>query len=324
MKKPTISVIMSVYNDQGYLGESVESILNQTFKDFEFIIIDDGSKDKSVKIIKDYIKKDKRIFLIENKKNIGLTKSLNEGLKKARGKYIARMDVGDVSFPNRLKKQFKFLEENRDVFLNFTGVNFVDEDKSVIAQNMPLRNIDEIIKRLKQKNCIAHPSIMFRNEGQLYREKFRYAQDYDFYLYSISMSKKIAPLMEVLVDCRYRNNSLSSSKMAHQKLFAEKAKALYFERERKGRDGYGQFNPNSILKINTENSYKKIILESNMKANFGLSNYSRFRIFYYRYAKRYGIINKFLILYFASFLGSKLVMLIGKITPSGILRRINN
>ena len=109
---------MSVYNGAKFLAEAIDSILAQTFTNFEFIIIDDASSDDSLHIINSY--KDARIVLIQNNKNIGLTKSLNIGIAKAKGKYIARMDADDISMPKRLEKQFDFMEEHpRICFLWF-------------------------------------------------------------------------------------------------------------------------------------------------------------------------------------------------------------
>ena len=113
---PTISVIMSVYNtNKSFLAEAIESILNQTYPNFEFIIIDDNSTDGSLSIIEQYMSKDDRIVLIKNKTNIGLTKSLNKGLKLAKGQYIARMDADDVSLPDRFKQQIEYMENNSHV-----------------------------------------------------------------------------------------------------------------------------------------------------------------------------------------------------------------
>ena len=105
MHQPKVSVVMSAYNGERYLREAVESILNQTFNDFEFIIIDDGSTNSTGQILSSYAAQDPRIVLIRNRENIGLTKSLNKGLALARGEYIARMDADDVSLPNRFSEQ---------------------------------------------------------------------------------------------------------------------------------------------------------------------------------------------------------------------------
>ena len=110
MADPKVSVLMSVYNGEKYLREAVESILNQTFRDFEFIIIDDGSTDSTNEIIRSY--SDCRIRLLENEENIGLTKSLNKGIDQCRGEYIARMDGDDVSLQQRFSKQLEYLINN--------------------------------------------------------------------------------------------------------------------------------------------------------------------------------------------------------------------
>jgi glycosyltransferase involved in cell wall biosynthesis len=116
-KNPKISVITAVYNGERFLVKTIESILNQTFKNFEYILINDCSKDKSLKIMKEYKKKDKRIVLINNKKNIGSASSRNLGLKMARGGYIAILDHDDLALPERLEKEQNYLEKNPDIFL---------------------------------------------------------------------------------------------------------------------------------------------------------------------------------------------------------------
>ena len=105
---PQISVLMSVFNGEKWLAESIESIINQSYKNFEFIIINDGSKDKSSEIIEQYAIKDKRIIKINNESNEGLTKCLNKGLLLARGEWIARIDCDDISLKDRLKEQYEF------------------------------------------------------------------------------------------------------------------------------------------------------------------------------------------------------------------------
>lgn len=115
---PQISVVMATYNrSEKFLSRSIESILSQTYKDFEFIIIDDGSTDQTAKIVQAYAQKDNRIRFFKNKENRGLIYSLNKGIDLARGKYIARMDDDDISLPERLEKQFKYMEKNPDIAL---------------------------------------------------------------------------------------------------------------------------------------------------------------------------------------------------------------
>jgi len=112
---PEVSILMGVYNEQEYLAESISSILNQTSENFELIIIDDASKDNFSEIVQQF--DDERIRLLENKTNLGLTKSLNRGLDLAAGKYIARQDADDISEPDRLERQVAFLEDNEEIAL---------------------------------------------------------------------------------------------------------------------------------------------------------------------------------------------------------------
>ncbi len=133
-ENPKVSVIMSVYNGDKYLREAIESILNQTFTDFEFIIVNDGSTDNSLEIIESY--DDERIKTINNKKNIGLTKSLNKALKFAKGKYIARQDADDVSLPNRFEKQVEYLDSHPEVALVGTSVYLIDENGKIIGKRI--------------------------------------------------------------------------------------------------------------------------------------------------------------------------------------------
>ena len=112
---PMVSVLMAVYNAEKYLTEAVESILVQTFADFEFLIIDDGSVDGSAAILEDYAESDERVKVIHNSENLGLTKSLNIGLKLTQGKFIARIDADDVAVPERFEKQITFMDDHPDI-----------------------------------------------------------------------------------------------------------------------------------------------------------------------------------------------------------------
>ena len=114
-KKPLISVIMPVYNAANFLPQAIESILNQTYSHFEFIIIDDASKDNSWKIIKQYARKDNRIHAFKNHINLGVSLTSNIGISKAKGKYLVRMDADDISFSDRIEKELKFLLNNPSV-----------------------------------------------------------------------------------------------------------------------------------------------------------------------------------------------------------------
>lgn len=180
--KPLISVIMSVYNEEKYIDESLKSILNQTVKDFELIIVNDCSTDNTKQIIDELAAKDSRIKLIDNEQNMGLTRNLNKALAYARGEYIARMDGDDISMPNRFETQIKYLEEHPDIMLISCNTTTFGEKKLVSdIAGTP----EELRCKMLLRPQLAHPGFMMRAKliteyGFGYDEHFRSAQDYDF------------------------------------------------------------------------------------------------------------------------------------------------
>lgn len=291
-----ITVLMSVYNGEKYLSEAVESILNQTFKDFEFLIINDASTDNTRKILKSY--KDSRIKIITNKKNLGLTKSLNKGLEIAKGEYIARQDADDISAPERLDKQYHYLNIHQQIFLVGTGAYDIDEKGNIKTTREPLINPDLIKKTLYENNCLYHPSIMFRNEkDNFYREKFLYAQDYDFYLILLSKGKHLDNIQEPLIKYRINPEGVSWAKKSKQKLFEINAREFYHQRLKYGKDEYDSFDPQKILSIDTESSNDKIVLEAEIEASYELNNSKRVRNLCRRYILYHGL-NKHILIYY--------------------------
>ena len=184
MSPRRVSVIMSVYNGQKHLREAVESILGQTFTDFEFIVVDDGSTDSTWKILTSY--HDQRIALVRSQENLGLSKSLNRGLKIARGEYIARQDADDVSFPARLTTQLEYLCSHSHVGLLGTAYHVIDtKGRRIATHRQPLTDT-EIRWQMLFHNAFCHTSVMFRRElidtGEPpYSEGLRYSQDYDLW-----------------------------------------------------------------------------------------------------------------------------------------------
>jgi glycosyltransferase involved in cell wall biosynthesis len=205
---PAISVIMAVYNGQQYIKEAINSVLNQQFHDFEFIIIDDGSTDNSLKIIQEYQKQDSRIVVIQNETNIGLPASLNKGLDLAKGLYIARMDGDDINDLSRLKKQVEFLEENPDIDILGCELNIINQDGTETGQKWSyLTAPSEIAISCFFESPVPHASIMIRskifNENKVrYNEKYRVAQDYELWSRLIT-NYKFSNLNEALYHCRF-------------------------------------------------------------------------------------------------------------------------
>ena len=211
---PKVSIIMSTYNDNQYIRQAIESILNQTYKDFEFIIIDDASTDDTIEIIKSY--KDERINLIINSVNQGLTKNLNKALRVASGEYIARMDGDDVSFPDRLEKQVNYLDKHRDVYLIGTAIRNIGA--SDLYWKLP-DDSEDLRVRMLLHPVFAHPSFMFRkeivDEGLCYDESFRTAQDYDF-ASRVARNHKIGRLQQVLLNYRVHEKQISNTSSKNQ------------------------------------------------------------------------------------------------------------
>lgn len=186
--QPLVSVIMPVYNAGSYLVEAIESILHQTFQDFEFIIIDDASTDASWKIIRSYQHRfPHKITVIRLKKNLnaGGDTCANIGLAAARGKYIARMDADDISHPRRLELQVAFLETHPDIFLVGSNADVIDQyGRSIGEKTEPLTH-EDIRKQYFTFHPLIHPSTMYRRvvNGTPFRYQLRYSANNDYYTF---------------------------------------------------------------------------------------------------------------------------------------------
>ena len=234
--RPKVSIISSVYSGEKWLCDTIESVLSQTFTDFEFIIVDDGSTDETSQIIDLYAKKDSRIRLIINKKNLGLTKSLNKGIGLAKGKYIARIDAGDKWKKEKLKKQFSFLEIHKDYVICGTQVLFIDDEGKELGEWRGPTEDKELRKTfLTRTGIYVHPSIVFRNTGILYRDFFEQSQDLDLYM-RLSFFGKLYSLSEVLTICTASSEGLTIKKKYYQRQYQNIAYRLFKQRIRKGRD----------------------------------------------------------------------------------------
>lgn len=187
-RPPLVSVVMSTYNRADVLPTAILSVLKQTYQDFEFIIIDDGSTDETPEILKKFAERDHRIVILTNKPNQGLIFSLNRGLKAARGKYIARMDDDDVMIPNRLEHQVRFMKAFPQTSILATGYYYKNRKRpemKPIPVSCPIPS-DRILLDLLFENILAHPTIMIRksfleDHHLQYDFRFKGAEDYDLY-----------------------------------------------------------------------------------------------------------------------------------------------
>lgn len=221
---PIISVIMSVYNHQDYLANAIKSILNQTFPNLEFIIINDGSTDDSLDIIRKFERLDSRIVLI-NQENMGLTKSLNIGIKNSSGKYIARQDADDRSDLNRLEKQLEVLRKfELDIVISraFKG--------NKIVPNKLIFNFNHC-NILKTGNIFIHGAFFIDKrifDKQLYNEKYIYAQDFKYILDAFGNNFKIGYMLEPLYYLNNIESSISNTNKDDQDKFVSAALNSFF------------------------------------------------------------------------------------------------
>jgi len=249
-KKPRVSVIMGVHNGGEFLVSAINSILNQTFSDLEFIIVDDGSNDGTASILSSF--DDDRLVIIQNSHNIGLTKSLNKALQIANGEYIARQDADDISHPNRLKQQIYFLENNSNFAMLGCQAELIDKD-DVFLENINVDSDPEIIKsKLIRNNQFVHGSVLMRrsvlNDMGGYREKFRYTQDYDLWL-RMSENYDLCNLPEKLYFLRRVSSSISLKNFDLQLAFAMLARVFFVERQENKVDSYHWLNPDNPEKL---------------------------------------------------------------------------
>ncbi|MBE9047647.1 glycosyltransferase [Pleurocapsales cyanobacterium LEGE 10410] len=219
--KPKVSVLMCVYNGEAHLRAALESILEQTFTDFEFVIVDDGSTDSSWQMLTEYSREDSRITLIRNQENIGLTKSLNKGLKLAEGEYIARQDADDVSFPERFEKQVAFLDRHSEVVLVSCDIERINAEGCPIGKFQRGCEPELVFWYLLFYNRLAgHSQVVFRRESVMnidgYCENYRYSQDYELWCRLVETGK-ILILPKVLLQQRFHSQRVSAAKKLEQR-----------------------------------------------------------------------------------------------------------
>ena len=234
---------MSVHNGEPYTSEAINSILGQTLTDWEFLIVDDASTDGTLTILKDYASSDSRIKILTNTNNIGLTKSLNLAILQARVEFIARQDADDISAPNRLKKQFNYMQTHPNIaVLGCLDSSFNEYGIIQTATDNKLSPA-QIKQYLRRGNLFTHGSVMIRKscleQVGLYREFFRYSQDYDLWL-RMSQYFDLAIMPNLLYQHRMTPQAISVSQRRTQRKYAEIAKKMHAERLSRGTDSYDQ------------------------------------------------------------------------------------
>ncbi len=207
---PKVSIIMSTYNNEKTISDSILSIVNQKYKNWEFLIIDDASKDRTAEKIEKIIKKNKQIKLFKNKVNKGLAYNLNILAKYSSNKYLARMDADDIAMPMRLSKQIDYIIKNPDIDVLGTAAEIVHQGK--IKKIFPRQNHNEILKNIIIKTPFIHPTVLmkksFLEKNKFYKEKIGEVEDLDLWLRSCNTSK-FHNLNEVLLIYNFNGQKMS-------------------------------------------------------------------------------------------------------------------
>ena len=222
MDDPKISTIMTVHNGRSFISQAIESILTQTYRNLELIVINDNSTDDTRQIIESHCDQDNRIIIFNNPENYGPFVSANLGLKAAKGTYIARMDADDISLPTRFEKQVNFLESHKEIGLLGSNGTYIDETGKVLGPFNHFENDLEIRWGNLFNSQFIHSSIMFRRSlisiAGTYREDHKYAQDYEFTSRLLQHTSG-ANLKERLVLWRRTSGNISSLKNEEQLKF---------------------------------------------------------------------------------------------------------
>ncbi len=213
--KPRVTVLLPIYNAENYLRESVDSLLAQSYSDFEIIAVNDGSTDASKNILQGI--NDPRLNILDNDGNKGIIFTLNRGIRAARGQYIARMDADDVAKPDRFAKQVDYLDSHPQVALVGTGAYLIDEKGRTFDEwDVQMESLDKTILRYC---CFIHPTVMFRREAVAeiggYRDIARHAEDYDLWL-RLSEKYPLANIPESLLKYRVHAQQISLTKLDQQ------------------------------------------------------------------------------------------------------------
>lgn len=284
MSNSLVSVIIPVYNVERYVKEAIQSIQNQTYKNLEIIVVDDGSYDNTYTIVEQLAKNDNRIKLYKNEKNLKIVKTLNRALSLANGEYIARMDGDDISSPDRIEKKVKFLKENEDIDLVGCQIDVVNEDSNFLYhQEMPI-DYRLCRKVVKYGSPVLHIWVCKKQIYDIlggYRE-IDGVEDYDFLLRMISKSMKICNINKYLYKVRIREGNTATTSGLRQNKLRDYALKLFKERKYIDKDSFKFTKINDIYQSNKVKEFL-YILSMQYVYNYGKykKNKNYFKMFFY-------------------------------------------
>ena len=255
---PLVSVITPVYNREKYLVKCIESILKQTYSNFEFLIIDDKSSDNTLEIIKNYQSIDSRIKILENDKNLGATVSFNRGLDVCQGKYVARMDSDDISLPDRFLKQVDIFESWHELEVLGTGAILIDCNEKEIGRRQFPSDFKRIKSILNTGVPVFDPSVMMRTstlkETMGFDNRLAPADDYHLWLTLFKKKKIISNINNYLIKYRIHETNLSKLESKEQLRKSFLALQIY----------NSDFSTNEFFKKNISqslNNFEELIIE---------------------------------------------------------------
>jgi len=253
MDKPLVSVIIPTYNIERYIEEALQSILNQTYKNIEVVVVDDCSTDNTLKILEDIQKTDHRIKVYKNNQNLKISKTLNKAITYSSGKYIARMDGDDISLPLRLEKQVNFLEQNDEYGLCGTHLIKIDEDGNEIGIDKKILDFDIILNTIELASPLAHPTWLVRKEVYQKLDGYRGdcpAQDYDFLLRCITSNIKFINIDYIGLKLRERIGNTSSKNGLFQRKVVNYFLKLYKQRKETNADDFSDIDIGNLKESN--------------------------------------------------------------------------
>ena len=272
MENKLVSVIIPTFNVENYIVQSLESIINQTYKNLEIIIVDDCSTDRTFEILKKISKKDSRIKLFRNLKNLKICKTLNKAIKISTGEYIVRMDGDDISDLSRIARQIQFLEENKDISLVGTSVINIDEKNEEFSRVKYYSNFKKLKKLLNYDTPVLH---IWAARREVYEElggyrEIPYAEDYDFLLRMLTAGYKFSNIENYYgYYVRYRQGNTATRNGIEQIKTFDYVKKLYLERKKNKakQDSFTEDDLGLIL-LTTEKEKMRYLIAQNYLENY--------------------------------------------------------
>lgn len=310
---PVISVITAVYNDENFIRKSIESILNQTFTDFEYIIVNDGSTDSTPAILEELQERDKRIIVL-NQKNAGAAAARNLAIHSAKGKYIAIQDSDDISSPLRLEKQLACLARSDGYTISCTGYNLINDDDAIFAtHNKIYKNITQNV--LNGNTSVCHPTLLIPSDLLAktggYNSFYSKTEDYDLILRLLENNARFDKINECLYNYRIRQNSESSM---NSDVYVKRVYENHLNRLNNRPENYAPI----VNKIKHDKNY---VLKRQMREIFYSENYLEYRRMYIKNVFKLPFSN-FFMFYTYSFLPIILKNLIKNIYNNRRLKKV--